>query len=102
MNNIQYTIRNIPPAVDARLKAQAKRQGISLNKLVLSKLGAAQTRKSKGSPKVYKDLSWMWKALPLNETRLVEKAVKEARQADKARAYAQYQSEKKQGAWKTD
>lgn len=36
-HSIQYTIRNVPPAVDAKLKAQAKQRGISLNTLLLEK-----------------------------------------------------------------
>jgi len=91
-SRIQYTIRNIPPAIDAKLKAQAKRQGVSLNKLVLGKLGAEITRVQVRN-KVYKDLDWMIGALPLEETRLIDAAIQDSRAADKRRAYTLYQSE---------
>lgn len=99
-DKIQYTIRNVPPVIDAKLKAQAKQQGISLNKLLLTKLGVPRPSRQ-GRPKTYRDLQWMWKLMPLDETRQIDAAVKEARQTDKARAYAQYQAEKERGEWET-
>lgn len=101
-SSIQYTIRNIPPSVDSKLKAQAKKQGISLNKLVLAKLGAPQLKPSQGRTKIYKDLNWMRKIMPLDEARAIDQAIEQARQADKAQAYARYQAEKENGQWKTD
>jgi len=92
VQRIQYTIRNIPPAIDAKLRAQASSQGISLNKLLLKKLGAHDSRVG-GRTKTYHDLDWMIGSIPLEETRLIDAAIKESREADKRRAYTLYQSE---------
>jgi plasmid stability protein len=44
---MQYTLRNIPPAVDRALRARARREGKSLNEVALRALahalGAAET-----------------------------------------------------------
>jgi hypothetical protein len=46
MSTIQYTIRNIPPNVDRRLRARAKRTGKSFNQTLVEALeGAAGTNK---------------------------------------------------------
>lgn len=61
----QYTIRKVPNEVDARLKAQAKKRGLSLNKLLLDKLGALPKQGTK--PKIYHDLDFLigtWKDDP--------------------------------------
>ena len=99
-DQVQYTIRNIPLTVDAKLKAQAKRQGVSLNKLLLKKIGAVSDKESK--QRVHKDLRWMWKIMPLEESRQVDEAVRQSREADKKRAYAEYQAEKERGEWQKD
>jgi hypothetical protein len=39
--DIQYTVRGIPPDVDAALRRQAKRRGVSLNQLLVEELAAA-------------------------------------------------------------
>ena len=39
--DIQYTIRGVPEEVDRALRTKARRQGISLNKIVLSELSQA-------------------------------------------------------------
>jgi plasmid stability protein len=41
MSQQQYTIRNVSPALDAKLRAKALREKKSLNKLVLEELEAA-------------------------------------------------------------
>jgi len=56
MQTIQYTIRNIPAAVDKVLRAQAKRRGKSFNQVLVETLqlgsGVGNT------PTVYRDLDW--------------------------------------------
>ena len=41
MPTIQYTLRNIPPDIDAYLRREARRQKVSLNTLTLDYLQAA-------------------------------------------------------------
>lgn len=41
MNSIQYTIRSIPPSVDAVLRLSAKQQGTSLNEAIVRALQKA-------------------------------------------------------------
>jgi hypothetical protein len=40
MKDMQYTIRNIDPLVDKRLRALAERKKISMNRLLLAALAA--------------------------------------------------------------
>ena len=56
MNNIQYTIRSIPPKLDKILRNQASKSGKSLNEVVLESLakGAGVDIKDK----TFKDLDW--------------------------------------------
>lgn len=90
---VQYTIRNVPLAIDAKLKAQAKQRGISLNKLVLGKLGALPQRGHK--PKIYHDLDWFFDvtAEQAQEAERVWQTIHEARQLDKKRAQAELEAE---------
>lgn len=38
MKSIQYTIRSVPPKLDTKLKKNAVRRGVSLNRYVLEEL----------------------------------------------------------------
>jgi hypothetical protein len=38
---VQYTVRGIPPEVDAALRRRARQRGISLNQLLLEELSVA-------------------------------------------------------------
>lgn len=89
---IQYTIRQVPPGVDAHLKAQAKKQGVSLNKLLLEKIGVSNS-KLNTRRKQYTDLNWMVGVLPAEEAKLIGAAITESREADKQRAYKLYRAE---------
>ena len=48
MNNVQYTIRSVPPQLDKRLRQLAKLKGMSLNKVVLETLEQHSGNKSAG------------------------------------------------------
>jgi len=57
MKNIQYTVRNVPTAVDKLLRRRAKEQGKSFNRLLVETLQAGSGLKS-GSRVIYDDLDW--------------------------------------------
>lgn len=94
---IQYTIRNVPPAADAKLRAQAKKQGVSLNKLLLSKIGASKPASAK--PKIYHDLDWFIGSASPKEANELNNVIMEARRIDRDRAQAEYEAEKARGEW---
>ncbi len=97
-DSIQYTVRDIPPAIDAQLKAQAKKQGISLNKLLLKKIGALPPQKSK-KPKVYHDLDWFFGSMSKEGADELDAIIMEERQAARKRAQEEYEAEKARGEW---
>lgn len=84
----QYTIRKVPKEVDARLKAQAKNRGLSLNKLLLDKLGALPKRNAK--PKIHHDLDFLIGSMSDKEADELWRVVKEAREADKKFVEAEF------------
>ncbi|MGO9763688.1 MAG: hypothetical protein ACLPUT_15040 [Solirubrobacteraceae bacterium] len=55
MNSIQYTVRGIPPDLDAELRREAQTTGKTLNALVLETLEQA---KLPSSAIVHDDLDW--------------------------------------------
>lgn len=55
MNSIQYTVRGVPPAVDAELRREAQMTGKPLNALVLETL---QQAKQPSSSVMHDDLDW--------------------------------------------
>ncbi|HXR50186.1 MAG TPA: hypothetical protein VN778_04125 [Verrucomicrobiae bacterium] len=55
MNTIQYTIRLIPPKIDAALRQQARRSGKSLNEVVVDTLAKGTGMKPDES---FTDLDW--------------------------------------------
>ncbi len=64
MNTIQYTIRNIPPAVDRVLRRQAKNAGKSFNQTVVETL----TKQTFGTNQVPStDFDWLHGKLKLDE-----------------------------------
>lgn len=74
---MQYTLRNVPPAVDGLLREKAERQGRSLNEVALEALRAGS---GLGKEAQYADLdgflgSWV-------EDRAVDKALKDQRKVD--------------------
>lgn len=97
---IQYTIRGITPAADARLKAQAKKRGISLNQLVLSKLDVLETKTA--NPKIYHDLDWFFEDMTperLADAEELNRIIWEERRKAKARAQSEFEAEKARGEW---
>ena len=40
-SGVQYTVRGIPPEVDAALRRRARQRGVSLNQLLVEELAAA-------------------------------------------------------------
>ncbi len=55
MNNSQYTIRSIPPKVDAALRQQARKTGKSLNEVAIDAL-AKGAGVAPGA--TFKDMDW--------------------------------------------
>jgi hypothetical protein len=55
MNSIQYTVRGVPPHLDAELRNEARVTGKTLNALVVETLEHA---KLPFSPAVHDDLDW--------------------------------------------
>lgn len=94
---VQYTIRNIPSSVDATLKAQAKKQGISLNRLVLDKLGASP--KTTAKPKTYHDLDWFIGSGIPAELEQIQRDIQAARLQARKLAQTEYEAEKARGKW---
>lgn len=62
----QYTIRDISPQLDAKIRAKAARERISLNKAVLKVLdeGLQKTGSNKKSHHDFDDLSGSWQKDP--------------------------------------
>lgn len=56
MKNIQYTIRAIPPKLDASLRSRSKETGKSLNEVTLEALAKGAGVAENG---VYDDLDWI-------------------------------------------
>ena len=78
-DKIQYTIRGVSKAADARLRQKARQKGLSLNAYFLQIIGSDQGR-PKSSGKV-RDLSWMLKNPMDDET---YNAIQEQQAQDKA------------------
>jgi hypothetical protein len=55
MNSIQYTVRGVPPGLDAELRREAKTTGKTLNALVVETLEQA---KLPSSAVINDDLDW--------------------------------------------
>ncbi|MSR05450.1 MAG: hypothetical protein EXR93_00050 [Gemmatimonadetes bacterium] len=70
---MQYTIRNIPPAVDRALRALAKREGKSMNEVALRALGQALGAEDAPSRRrVLDDLAGTWREDPEFERALTD------------------------------
>lgn len=91
----QYTIRKVPKAVDIHLKAQAKKRGLSLNKLLLDKLGALPKADTK--PKIHHDLDFLIGSMSDQEANRLWQDVKEAREIDKEFVQAEFSAKRIQG-----
>jgi hypothetical protein len=74
---MQYTIRNIPPALDRALKARAKQLGKSVNQVTLEALS-----QSLGQPVRRRNLRGMPGAWSKNEARDFDRFLKEHRAID--------------------
>jgi hypothetical protein len=81
----------VPAAVDARLKAQAKKKAVSLNMLLLDKLGAIPRQTSRKQEE-NQDLDWLIGSMSHEEADQVWAAISDARQADKQRVAAEFKS----------
>ena len=91
-NFTQYTIRKVPKDVDAQLKAQARKRGISLNRLLLDKIGDKKVDHNKNN--ILHDLDWLIGSMPENEADELWQLVHEARQSDRNRIEVEWQAEK--------
>jgi hypothetical protein len=65
MSSIQYTVRGVPPKLDAELRREARTTGKTLNALVVETLEHA---KLPSSPTVYDDLDWFVGDGPCDES----------------------------------
>jgi len=65
MNKIQYTIRNVPPAVDRVIKKRSKQSGKSFNQTVVELLSLQTFGTTK--PPSEEDFSWLFGAMSLDE-----------------------------------
>ncbi len=61
MSSIQYTVRGVPPDLDAELRREARTTGKTLNALVVETLEHAKLP-SQGA--IYDDLDWFVGAAP--------------------------------------
>ncbi len=64
MSSIQYTVRGVPPNLDAELRREAHTTGKTLNALVVETLEHA---KLPSSPTIYDDLDWFVGKGPYDE-----------------------------------
>ena len=67
MNSIQYTVRGVPPDLDAELRREAQTTGKTLNALVVETLERA---KLPSSAIVHDDLDWFVSSAPGGEREL--------------------------------
>ncbi len=67
MNSIQYTVRGVPPDLDAELRREAQTTGKTLNALVVETLEQA---KLPSSAIVHDDLDWFVSSAPGGEREL--------------------------------
>ena len=78
VNTRQYTIRNVPDAVDQALRNRAKRSGKSFNQVVLEALG-----ESAGKPRLpRRDVSFLMGSMDAQEAERMETAVAQQRHID--------------------
>jgi len=66
MNSIQYTVRGVPPNLDAELRREARTTGKTLNALVVETLEHA---KLPASSVVHDDLDWFLGVVPRDRER---------------------------------
>ncbi len=86
MNNpVQYTIRNVPLAFDVRMKAEAKKLGVSMNTLLLDKLGALPKPPPK-KPNEYHDMDWFFGSMTVQEADEFDRNIREMKAADRRAA----------------
>jgi hypothetical protein len=64
MSSIQYTVRGVPPHLDAELRREARKTGKTLNALVVETLEHA---KLKSSAAIHEDLDWFVGKAPRSE-----------------------------------
>jgi hypothetical protein len=64
MSSIQYTVRGVPPNLDAQIRHEARTTGKTLNALVIETLEHA---KLPSSGAVHDDLDWFVGSTPGNE-----------------------------------
>jgi hypothetical protein len=67
MQSIQYTVRGVPPELDAELRREARTTGKTLNSLVVETLEQA---KLPSSGVVHDDLDWFVGSAPGDESDL--------------------------------
>ena len=80
MNTIQYTIRNIPAAVDRVIRKRADQQGISFNQTVVDLL----TLQVFGTTKPKEDPHFDWLFNQSGEDKGFDEAIAELSQVDTA------------------
>ncbi len=64
MNSIQYTVRGVPPKLDAELRREARTTGKTLNSLVVETLEHA---KLPTSETIHDDLDWFMGSVPADK-----------------------------------
>lgn len=79
MTKIQYTIRNIPPAVDKVIRKRSVQTGKSFNQTVVDLLSLQTFGTTK--PKKDADFTWLFNQMTLDEE--FDQAIKEMSQVDK-------------------
>lgn len=79
MTKIQYTIRNIPPAVDRVIRKRSQQTGKSFNQTVVDIL-SLQTFGTT-TPKAEADFDWLYNQKTLDET--FDETIKDLAQIDK-------------------
>jgi len=67
MSSIQYTVRGVPPELDAELRREARTTGKTLNALVVETLEHA---KLPSSAVIHDDLDWFIGSAPSSENDL--------------------------------
>jgi hypothetical protein len=77
---MRYTIRNIPPAIDAVLRSRAKREGKSLNQVAIDALHNAARARCRKSQIDLSDVAGTWIEDPG-----FDRAMKEFGKVDKKR-----------------
>jgi len=79
----QFTIRGLPQELEKRVEKEAKKKGLSVNKVILSLLEkGAGYNKAKGPQTIYTDLDYLAGSWSLEEAQEIERYLRDQRQID--------------------